>query len=342
METTAKKTIITCSIITVFLLALYLIFLSKTIILYLVIAIILVIAINPLVLRFEKIKIKKVPAVLLSDFLIFLLLVCILGTIIIPLVQQGSNLIQNLPDIVHNILNNPSLITLSQRYHFENNLTQLSSQASVLLLGGGKSIFIITNTIVSELSSLTIVLVLTFLLQIEGAQIWKGLLGFLNNKNSQISQTIAIKASKAVSGFVSGNLFISLIAGTVTFITLMIFNVPYAFALSALVALFDLIPLIGAAIATIVVGLVALTKGAIVALIIVIIILVYQFIESHFIQPIVYSKSISISALIIIIASVLGAEIGGIIGILLAIPMASIVQIIITEIYGFLKHKELA
>jgi predicted PurR-regulated permease PerM len=99
------------------------------------------------------------------------------------------------------------------------------------------------------------------------------------------------------------------------------------------VAIFDLIPLVGAAMATIIVGLVALTQGLIVAIIAVVIILIYQFVEGHFIQPIVYSKVINISALIIVIASVLGAEIGGIIGILLAIPMAAVVQIIVTEIY---------
>jgi predicted PurR-regulated permease PerM len=65
------------------------------------------------------------------------------------------------------------------------------------------------------------------------------------------------KAAIAVSGFVSGNLLISLIAGAVTLITLLILRVPYPFALAALVAFFDLIPLIGAALATIVVGLVA-------------------------------------------------------------------------------------
>jgi predicted PurR-regulated permease PerM len=339
MQMTIKKTIVACSVITVFLLSLYLIFLSKTIILYLIIAIILVIAINPLVSRIEKYKIKKIPAVLLSDFLLLILLICFLSTIIIPLIHQGSNLIQNLPDIIHNIINNPSLVSLSQKYHFENNLNQFSGQISSFLLGGGQSIIFITSSVVSKVSSLTIVLVLTFLLQIEGKKIWMNLLGFLNKKDFDVAQDTSAKISKAVSGFVSGNLFISLIAGIVTFITLMILNVPYAFALAALVAFFDLIPLIGAAIATIVVGLVALTKGLIIAIIAVVVILTYQFIESHFIQPIVYSKSISISALIIVIASVFGAEVGGIIGILLAIPIASVFQIIITEFYLFFKNK---
>ena len=333
MEMTIKKTITICSIITLFMVALYLVFLSKTVVLYLLVALVLVIAINPLVVKIEKYKIKKIPAVILSDFLLVILLLSILGTIIIPLTHQIMTLIQNLPEIFNNILNNPIIVRLSREYHFENNLSQLSNQASGMLLGGGGSILLITNTVITKFTSVTVVLVLTFLLQIEGGEIWKALLGFISGKDSKIAETIATKSTKAVSGFVSGNLFISLIAGTVTFITLMILNVPYAFALSALVAVFDLIPLVGAAIATIIVGLVALTQGLWVAVIAVVVILIYQFIEGHFIQPIVYSKSINLSALIIVVASVLGAEIGGIIGILLAIPTAAVIQIVITEMY---------
>jgi len=290
-------------------------------------------AISPLIKKIEKCKIKRTSAVIISDLIILILSISILWTVITPLIQQGINFFQNLPDIIHNILSNQTVIALSQKYHFENNLNQISDQFMTTLFGGGKSIFLITSSVISQVASITIIIVLTFLLQIEGLEIWKNLLNFLSEKNKIIAQKIADRSTNAVSGFVSGNLFISLIAGSVTFIILLLLNVPYAFTLSALVAVFDLIPMVGAAIATIVVGLVALTKGLIVAIIVVVLILIYQFIEGHFIQPIVYSKSINISALIIVIASVLGAEIGGIVGVLFAIPIASIIQIIITEIY---------
>lgn len=333
METIIKKTITTCSVITLFLIALYLIFLAKTILFYLLIALIFVLAINPLVKRIEKYKIKRTGAVIISDLMLLILLLSILGTIITPLIQQGISFFQNLPEITHNILSNHTLIELSQKYHFENNLNQFSNQISTALLGGGSSIFSITSSVISQIASITIIIVLTFILQIEGVGIWKNLLSFLSEKNQNVAQKIADKSTRAVSGFVSGDLFISLIAGTVTFITLLLLNVPYAFTLAALVAVFDLIPLVGAAIATIIVGLVALTKGLPVAVIAVVVILIYQFIEGHFIQPIVYSKSINLSALIIVAASVLGAEIGGIVGVLLAIPVAAVIQIIVIEIY---------
>ena len=335
METTTRKTITICSIITLFLAGLYIIFLSRIIMLYLLLALILVLAINPLVVKIEKQKIKKVPSVIIADSFIIILIVSILGTIIVPLVHQIVSLVNNWPDIIHNVLNNQILVNLSQKYHFENNLTLWSGQIKSFLLGGGSSILAITSSVLSQFTSLVIVLVLTFLLQIEGGVIWQGILGFFSGRGSkERAEAIAVKITKAVSGFVSVNLFISLIAGTVTFITMMLLGVPYAFALAALVAVFDLIPLVGASLATIIIGLVALTQGILVAVIAVVVIFIYQFIEGHFIQPIVYSKSVNLSALIIVIASVLGAEIGGIIGILLAIPMAAIVQIAVVEIYS--------
>jgi predicted PurR-regulated permease PerM len=140
--------------------------------------------------------------------------------------------------------------------------------------------------------------------------------------------------TKALSGFITGNLFISFIAGSIGLVTMLLLDIPYAFALAALLALFDLIPLVGAALATIAIALVALTQGMAATIIIVIVLLVYQIVEGHMIQPLVYSRAISLSPLLIILASVIGAELGGIIGVLLAIPAASVIQIVAQEFIG--------
>ena len=223
MEIAVRKTITICSVVTLFLLALYLIFLAKTILFYLMISLIFVLAINPLVKKIEKCKIKRVGAVIISDLILLILLLSILWTIITPLVQQGISFFQNLPDIINNILSNQTLIYFSQKYHFENSLNQFADQFLTMLFGGGSSIFSITNSVISQFTAIAIIVVLTFLLQIEGAEIWKNLLSFLPEKNKILAQKIAVRASGAVSGFISGNLFISLIAGSVTFITLILF-----------------------------------------------------------------------------------------------------------------------
>ncbi|MEI6022489.1 MAG: AI-2E family transporter [bacterium] len=341
METTIRKTIGICGVVVGFGAMLYVLFIAKTILLYLVVAIMLAIAIYPLVSRIEKIlHVRKTLAVILSYIILGVLVGLIIGEVIVPLAHQGTSFIRNIPTVWSTFLQNPHVLELVTRYHLENSLAQLSNQTSGILLGGGGSIVVITGSIIAQITATTIVLVLTFLLQIEGENIWHSLLGFLTEKDAANARRIGAKITKAISGFVSGNLFISLIAGTVTFFTLWLLKVPYAFALAGLVAVFDLIPLIGASIATIAIGLVALSKGLFVAILAVGIILIYQFVEGHFIQPIVYSKSINLSALIIVIASVFGAELGGILGILMAIPVAAVIQIICIETYEFFANRK--
>jgi predicted PurR-regulated permease PerM len=333
----AKKTLIVCSIIVGFLAALYFIYLSRMLILYLLIALILVIAIHPLVVKLQrKWQLKKVTASILSTVFLLVILFAVLGTIVTPLIIQGVELAQNLPAITARILSNSTFNSLDRQFHFADSLKQMSSNASAILLTSSSSFLLVAKNIVTIFTAILVILVLTFLLQIEGDRIWRRLMGFLNPNDAATAERIGGKIMVAVSGFVTGNLLISLIAGTVTLVTLWILDVPYMFALATLVALFDLIPLIGAAVATVIVGLIALTKSGIAAIIAVIVLLIYQFVEGHVIQPMVYSRTINLSALLVIIATILGAEIGGVIGILLAIPVAAVIQIVAMEVHGLL------
>jgi predicted PurR-regulated permease PerM len=327
-----KKTLTICALVALFCAGLYAIFLSRNILLYLFIALIFAMAINPLVVRIERWKVRRIAAVTLAILIVVLFLLGIAATVITPLIQQGIALAHNLPDIVQSILNNPTFIALNDQYHFADGLSQLSSQASAIL-SGSASLLSIAGNVITILSGLFVIIVLSLLLLIEGSRLWRSALSFLREKDARTAERIGVQIMHAVSGFVSGNLFISLIAGIVTLITLWILQVPYLFALAALVALFDLIPLVGAAIATVAVGLVALSGGFLTAAIAVTVLLIYQFIEGHVIQPLVYSRSVHLSALLIVIASLLGAEIAGIIGILLAIPVAAMIQITINEFY---------
>ncbi|CAN5130654.1 AI-2E family transporter [soil metagenome] len=329
----AKKTLIQFSVAALFIGGLYFIYLSKTVVLYVATALLLAVSMEPLIARLERRKISKVVAGSLVMLFLVLTILAVVAMILTPLAIQGKSLIENFPQITQNITSNPTFSNFANRYNIGSSLNELSSYISTLVLGGGSSIVYVASHIFSLVSSTAIVLVLTFLFLIEGEEIWVNLLHFLNPKDRVNAHSVGKEIKRAIGGFISGNLFISLIAGVVTLITLFLLRVPYIFALAALVALFDLIPLIGAAIATVVVGFVALTQGLTVALIAVIVLLIYQFVEGHFIQPIVYSRSIHLSPLFIITASIVGAEVAGIIGVLLAIPLGSIVQIVSKEIY---------
>jgi predicted PurR-regulated permease PerM len=137
---------------------------------------------------------------------------------------------------------------------------------------------------------------------------------------------------RAVGGYVAGNLAISVIAGIVSFVTLTLLDVPFALPLSVLMAFFDLLPLVGATIGAIIVGVVTLFNGFPGSTIIwVVVQIVYQQMESNVIFPIVYRRTVEVNGLVTIIAVLIGASLLGILGALLAIPVAGALQIVLTE-----------
>jgi predicted PurR-regulated permease PerM len=147
---------------------------------------------------------------------------------------------------------------------------------------------------------------------------------------------MAHEIARTIGGYVTGNLLISLIAGFFTTIVLLAVGVPFALALGLLVAILDLIPLAGATLGAIIVTLVALTHSVTAALIVLAYFVVYQQLENHLLQPIVYGRTVQLSPLAILVSVLIGAEVAGVIGALGAIPVAGTIQILLSD---WLQHR---
>jgi predicted PurR-regulated permease PerM len=137
---------------------------------------------------------------------------------------------------------------------------------------------------------------------------------------------------KTVGGYITGNLLISLIAGGSITIVLLALGVPYAVALGLIVAFLDLIPLAGATIAGVIVGVVAFIHSVPAGIVVVVFFIVYQQIENHFLQPVIYGRTVQLSPLAVIVSVLVGAELAGILGALAAIPVAGAIQVIVRDV----------
>jgi predicted PurR-regulated permease PerM len=139
--------------------------------------------------------------------------------------------------------------------------------------------------------------------------------------------------NRNIGGYVAGNLVISLICGTVTTVALYLLDVPFSLALGVFMAVFDLIPLVGATIGSF--GVVAAawvlvdTRAAIIMFIIV---TVYQQIENHVLQPLIYGRTVQIPSLTVLVAVLCGGAVLGLVGALLAIPIAGTIQAVVSEL----------
>jgi predicted PurR-regulated permease PerM len=139
--------------------------------------------------------------------------------------------------------------------------------------------------------------------------------------------------NRNVGGYVAGNLVISLICGAVTTLSLYLLHVPYSLALGVFMAVFDLIPLVGATIGSVIVIASAFvfvdTRAGIIMFVIV---MVYQQIENHILQPLIYGRTVQIPSLVVLIAVLCGGAVLGLIGALLAIPIAGTIHAVLSEL----------
>ena len=136
---------------------------------------------------------------------------------------------------------------------------------------------------------------------------------------------------RTVGGYVTGNILISLIAGASITVVLLVMGVPYAVALGLLVAVLDLIPLAGATVAGVIVCLVAFLHTVPAGIVVLVFFVVYQQLENHFLQPVIYGRTVQLSPLAVLISVLVGAELAGILGALAAIPVAGALQVIIRD-----------
>jgi predicted PurR-regulated permease PerM len=183
---------------------------------------------------------------------------------------------------------------------------------------------------VSGSSAVTIVFLALFLL-LSGPEWFLGVLEVVPARSRALAQRLAEGVIKAVGGYVLGNVLISVIAGTVATVLLLVTRVPYALPLGLVVAVFDLIPMVGATLAMVIVGLVALTRGIGICAVVVGVLLIYQLVENYVLTQAVYHGTVKLSPVTIAVSLAIGAELGGVAGALIAIPVAGAIKVVFEE-----------
>ena len=175
-------------------------------------------------------------------------------------------------------------------------------------------------------------LALAFFLIRDGRRIIEWGLRQLEPGRAERARAVLQDIYSAVAGYVLGNLLISLIAGTGTYVVLPILGVPFAVPLAVLMAFLDLIPLVGATIGGVLIGIVAAISDFPTAVIVwAIYFIVYQQIENNLLQPVIYRRTVAVHPLLVLVAVLIGGSQLGVLGALLAIPVAAAIQIVVKD-----------
>src|SRR5215204_2048205 len=207
-----------------------------------------------------------------------------------------------------------------------------------------KSVLSSTPEVISGIggyvAALATVLTLTFFLILGSERYLNAGVGLFAETYRPLVRRLLTQSAGAVTGYVTVNLAISSICGVSTFIVLLVLGMPYAAALALLVGVLDLVPLVGATLGGALLVIVGLFVAPWKAVVLLIFILIYQQVESSVLQPLVYSRAVHLNGLVILIAVLVGGMLLGIPGALLAVPVAEIIRIVVTDLLAYRRERQ--
>jgi predicted PurR-regulated permease PerM len=288
-------------------------------------ALFLAIALNPLVERLEP-RIGRRPAATVVFLGFTIGFVAVLAAFVAPFVTQVDELSTALPQAITDAKHNSTINRLDNRFHIANHAKEHLDTLPSVIFGAA-------DTVLGGVVAVSTIFFLTLFLLYELPSIGRIALSQIPPQRRPRVIAAARHMNRNIGGYVAGNLVISLICGAVTTLSLYALGVPYSLALGVFMAVFDLIPLVGATLGSFVViasGFIFVDVRA--GIILFVIVNVYQQIENHILQPLVYGRTVQIPSLTVLIAVLCGGAALGLIGALLAIPIAATIQVVAGEL----------
>ena len=305
------------------------------------VSIFLAIALNPAVGWISsKLKVKsRSAAVGMAYAFVLVILVGFLSLVVPPIVKQTSDFAKNLPNTIEQFRDQDSALgRVIDRYEIDEQITELSQRYSTRLSNISGPIISTAGRIGGTLIAIITVLVLTFMLLVE-APMWLGQLLLMQPKEEQDKRKkVALKMYRVVTSYVNGQVLIAGIASLFSMVALIVGSTLAGvtinpIALAGIVFIFGLIPLIGNSLAAIIVVVFCLFASTGLALGMTVFFLLYQQVENATLQPYIQAKSNNLTPLIVFVAALVGAQLGGLLGALAAIPIAGCIRVVIDEYY---------
>jgi predicted PurR-regulated permease PerM len=316
---------------------------ARQIIVWILIAAFFAVALNPLVELLQRRVVKRRGAAVGLTFLIVLAAIAGIGASFVPtLVDQVNQFVDALPSYVDDVTKGRGRLGfLETDYHIVDKVReQVDKGGAGRLLGFSGTAVAVTKGVLTVVVAILTITFLTLFMLLEGPAWVERFYSLLGERSEERWRRIGQDVYRTIGGYVTGNLLISLIAGFAATMMLLIVGVQYAVALGLIVALFDLIPLAGATIGAILVTTIAgISEGWKIAVVVAIFFLVYQQLENHVLQPLIYGRTVQLSPLTVLVAVLIGGAVAGVLGALGAIPVAGTIQVLIREYLTFRRER---
>jgi predicted PurR-regulated permease PerM len=297
----------------------YLIVLAADVLMLMLLAFFIAVGLHPAVSWLTG---KGLPGPLATTLVavgLVVLLAGFLAAAVVPLIDQADELAGSIGALTTTVRDDDSLLGwLNQQFHLERQIRGLMS-------GGA-------GAVVEALTGVFIVLVLSIYFLADFRRLRSVLYRLVPAGRRPRAILIGDQIYARIGAYLLGNLAVSLVSGIVTFCCLAAFRVPYALFLAIMVAVLDLVPVIGTLIAGVAVVAVALTVSVPTCLGVLAVLAVYKIIEDYLLLPKVIGKAVSVPAVVTVVAVLIGGTLAGVIGALVSIPIAAAVLLILREV----------
>lgn len=302
----------------------------------------LALALNPAVSWISRhLKLKsRVAATGMAYLIVVAFISLFLWLVLPPLIRQMTSFISELPSNVSQIQsNNTAFSRFIADHHLESQLNTAVDVIQSHYQDIGGTVFNTAGRIGGVIISIITVFVLTFMMLVEGPIWLERLWEMQDDKKVAKRKHAAMRMYKVITSYVNGQLLLAVIAGTFSLIAMLIASTLLGVSINAvvyaaIVTIIGLIPLIGNTIAAVIVVLLCAFTSIPLAIIMAVFFVIYQQVENATLQPIIQAKHNELTPLLVFIAALIGVGFAGLLGALVAIPLAGCLKVFITEFYG--------
>jgi predicted PurR-regulated permease PerM len=284
---------------------------------------------EPAVSELVNRRLPRWAAVTLVVFVVFAVFAGAVAAAIPPLVQEARQFIEQVPHYLQEAQNHSTLIgRLNERFHLQQRIIDMLHSSGAPAVG---SVVKAGETVLGAVSRVGVVAVLTVYFLADMRRIRATVYRFVPNSRRPRAILIGDEVMAKFGDYVFGNVVTSLIAGAATFVWCFLLDVPYALLLGAFVAILDLFPY-GSSVGGFVVALVALTVSIPVSIATVAFYIVFRLAEDYLLTPRIIGRAVKVPGGVTVVAVMIGGALLGVVGALMAIPVAAALQLLVSEL----------
>jgi predicted PurR-regulated permease PerM len=300
------------------------------------IAVFLAVALGPAVDFFAtRARLPRAAAILVVYLLIVCVFAGVVALVVPPVVNGATGLSRDIPGYIDDLRNNTTIRNFDDKYDVTSKLQSEAQKLPAKLGDAAGALQSIATGVVNTAFKLLTILTMTFFLLLDGKRIASFLITRFGSHREQRLRGVAERIYKSTSGYVAGALTITSINGVLTFTVLTILGVPFAVPLAVLMSFFGLIPLVGATIGGVIILAVTLfTDFPSATIVYGLFLILYQQFENNVLQPFIFKRTVNVPPLAVIVAILAGSSLLGVVGALVAIPLAAAIQIVLREYFA--------